>query len=189
MVLKYLKSLFRGDDADLPSYRIYRDLVGMARQTEFYADLGVADSLDGRFDMILVHLFVFVERLNAIGTPDAISLAQGIQERLVDDMDRSLREMGVGDMSIGKRVKQMGSAWLGRQTAYITALEADNPKAEFIEALSRNIYAGVGTDEHVETLANYVFAIRNALLKKNYEDFLLEEFKLASFAELVAEQK
>jgi len=121
------------------AFALYGKLVQQARNPSFYTDGGVADSLDGRFDMILLHLFLIHHRLERDGalTKD---LRRQLQEALIGDMDRSLRELGVGDMSVGKEVKKMGAAWFGRLKVYSAAMAVDEPAAALEQAITKNIF-------------------------------------------------
>ena len=115
---------------------LYAKAVAQARQPVFYQAAEVPDTLDGRFDLLALHMFLLLHRL---GTEDNRRLSQALFDLMFADMDRSLREMGVGDMSVGKRVKDMARALYGRIDAYEPAL-ADIGKLE--QALARNLYAG-----------------------------------------------
>src|SRR6185436_12245430 len=118
----------------------YMALVTQARRPEFYESLGVPDTLDGRFDLIVLHASLYVKRMRAAG-PAGQDLAQAVFDSMFDNLDQSLREMGVGDVTLAKKVRAMISAFYGRAVAYDAAL-ADGNKATLAEALVRNIYAG-----------------------------------------------
>ena len=120
---------------------LYGAVVGQARKAAFYRDLGVPDSLDGRFDMIVLNLFLTVARLRRIG-PEGEAMAQALLEAMVDDMDSVLREMGVGDLSVGKRVKAMADAYHGRARVYEEAMQSPDREA-LPEALRRNLFGTV----------------------------------------------
>ena len=137
-----------------PSHRVYIALVTQSRQPFFYSHLGVPDSLDGRFDMILLHLFLMTERLKADGTESSVQLLQHINDAFIADMDRSLREMGVGDTGVAKRVKQMADALNGRLTVYHDSL--GDPE-KLTAALTRNLYGTTQpTADHVAQIINYI---------------------------------
>lgn len=141
--------------------KLYISLVDQARQPVFYDDLGIPDSLDGRFEMILIHLFLLTHRLQDAGTPDMHELAQRVTEIFFNDMDRSLREIGVGDMSVGKKVKAMANAYNGRLTVYADTM-ADH--AALCEALRRNAYGTATPDDtQVARLANYMHEAEHRL--------------------------
>lgn len=137
------------------AHKLYTALVDQARHPMFYRDQGVPDTLDGRFDMIVMHLFLILNRLRGEQTSDAAQadhnhdLQTKLQEILFSDMDQALRELGVGDLGVGKRIRDMAQAFFGRMTAYeqAVALEAASGKEAannaMQEAIVRNIYRGV----------------------------------------------
>jgi cytochrome b pre-mRNA-processing protein 3 len=144
-----LKSLFarRPNSAEA----LYAAIVAAARRPKFYAELSVPDTVDGRFDMIVLHMFLVLRRLKD-ETPE---LCQNLTDTFFKDMDRSLREMGVGDLSVGKKVRKMAEAFHGRLNAYAKALgQGDTALAESLE---RNVYAGEA-NLHAPELANWVRA-------------------------------
>ena len=143
-------------------FELYTAAVGAARDPSLYGPGAVPDTLDGRFDLIALHVALLVRRLRGDADPRGPGLAQAVFDAMVADMDLSLREMGVGDMSIGKRVKRMWEAWHGRARAYEAALEAgDRPGLE--EALSRNVWRGEAPDGAVTRLADRALSLDAAL--------------------------
>lgn len=128
-----LRSLFRPKEQ--PAELLYRAIVTAARQPRFYAEWGVPDTVDGRFDMIVIHLFLVLERLR--GSPEAADVAQDLTDTFFADMDRSLREMGVGDLSVGKKVRKMAEACYGRLEAY---RKAHGDEAATAAAVARNVF-------------------------------------------------
>ena len=132
---------------------LYDIIVAQSRKPEFYVHCGVPDTVDGRFDMIVLHAFVVLRRLKE-GHRDT---TQALLEVIFDDMDRSLREMGAGDLGVSRRVKTMAKALYGRMAAYEEALDGDG--AALAEALRRNLYGTIVPDpECVETMVSYVHA-------------------------------
>jgi cytochrome b pre-mRNA-processing protein 3 len=139
------------------AHDLYLAVVAQARQPVFYRDMGVADTLDGRFDLITLHAFLVVNRLKQIREESraADDLSQALFDIMFADMDRSLREMGVGDLSVGKRVKAMARAFFGRVSAYESGLDAAGDALE--QALARNLYRGNAVDpEALRVMADYV---------------------------------
>lgn len=124
------------------AHELYVAIVAQARQPIFYREMGVPDTLDGRFDLITLHAFLVINRLKQIhrAEPAAEDLSQTLFDVMFADMDRSLREMGVGDLSVGKRVKAMARAFFGRVAAYESGL--DLPGNVLEQALARNLYRG-----------------------------------------------
>ena len=145
-MLKAITGMFRTSPYERPAQLLYKKLVDQARTPIFYADWQVPDTVDGRFDMIAIHLFLVLDRLEVDpqDTQDTAQPAQALGQRLVDhlvsDMDRSLREMGVGDLSVGKKVQKMARALYGRLEAYQVARTTDPDGAALEMALCRNLY-------------------------------------------------
>jgi cytochrome b pre-mRNA-processing protein 3 len=132
---------------------IYGMIVTQAREPLFYRDLGVADTLDGRFDLLVLHLWMVLRRLNSI--EGGTELSQALFDRFCEDMDANLREMGVGDLSVPKRMQAFGEAFYGRAAAYDLALNGgEEPLAQ---ALCKNILNGKQI-ENAQRLALYVAA-------------------------------
>ncbi len=123
-----------------PAYLLYGAAVTAARAETFYATLGVPDTLDGRFDLVSLHVYLVVRRLTACPPPGP-DLAQKVFDAMFADMDVNLREMGVGDLGVGRRNRAMWEAFHGRSAAYATALEAPDDAA-LAEALRRNVWRG-----------------------------------------------
>lgn len=148
------RALLGRDTAGDVALGLYSSAVVQARRPDLYIDYAVPDSLDGRFDMISLHVFLLLRRLGAEGTA-AQPLSQALADLMFDDMDQSLREMGVGDMGVGKRVRRMAEAFYGRVAAYDAAL-SDEPAA-LESALVRNVYRGDAPEAvRVAGLADYV---------------------------------
>ena len=121
--------LFRRRPEDDAALSLYRSLVDKARTPAFYAALGVPDTVDGRFDMIVIHAMLVLRRLRG-GGARADAVGQALFDLMFKDMDQSLRELGVGDMSIGKHIKRMAKAFYGRANMQETALEAAIARGE-----------------------------------------------------------
>ncbi|SHG48740.1 cytochrome b pre-mRNA-processing protein 3 [Kaistia soli DSM 19436] len=138
------------------AYSLYGTIVAQARQPAFYADFGVPDTLDGRFDMIVLHGFLLFYRLKTEDT-DHRRIGQDVFDIFLKDMDRNLREMGVTDMGVPKKLKKMAEAFYGRVGAYDSALTAGDAAA-LRDALARNIFPDGDGDRAVPQLAAYVEA-------------------------------
>ncbi len=134
------KGLFRPDPLQEAARELYGRIVAQAREPGFYRDGGVPDSIDGRFDLIVLHVFLVMNRLKD-EAEEGSALSQSLFDLLFLDMDRSLREMGVGDIGVGKRVKAMVQAFYGRIAAYDAALSADDEALR--AALARNLFGTV----------------------------------------------
>ena len=134
-----LKDLLGRPAAARAAERLYHGAVEQARDPAFYLHCGVPDTVDGRFEMIALHVFLVLRRLRQ-GGESAADTAQELFDAMFVDMDRSLREMGVGDLGVGRRVKAMAQAFYGRVAAYDHGLDADGDA--LAEALLRNAFRG-----------------------------------------------
>jgi cytochrome b pre-mRNA-processing protein 3 len=116
---------------------LYGTIVAQARMPGFYRDYAVPDMLNGRFELIVLHLTVLLDRL--AHDPALRNLGQAVFDRFCQDMDHNLREMGVGDLTVPKQMRRIGEAFYGRAQAYRSALATADDRA-LAEALARNIY-------------------------------------------------
>ena len=140
--------------------RLYGAIVAQARDPFFYQALGVPDTIEGRFDMVVLHVHLLFRRL-AAEDESVRAVGQGVFDRFVGDMDASLREIGIGDLSVPKRMRAMGVAFYGRAAAYDEALgQADD--AQLAAALQRNVYASEPA-AGIARLAHYVRSAVDAL--------------------------
>ena len=153
-------SLFRKNTATEPVYAIYNAIVAQSRQPHFYAEWGVPDTVTGRFDMISLHLALLFRRLRA-EAGEQKNFSQAVFDLFFNDMDRSLREMGVGDLGVPKRIQKMGNIFFGLLAAMNEAMDRDDAIA-LEEVLARNIF-GADTGPHVATMAQYLLAEDRAM--------------------------
>ena len=116
--------LFRPDPAMAIARRLYEAVVAQARQPVFFAEWEVPDTVDGRFETVTLHMHLLLRRLKD-GGPETTSLAQALFDVMFADMDASLREMGAGDLGVGRRVKQMATGFYGRVAAYDAGLPSN----------------------------------------------------------------
>lgn len=145
------------------AYSLYGAIVAQSRMPAFYARLDVPDTLDGRFDMIVLHGFLLFHRLKGEHADDR-RLGQDVFDIFLKDMDRSLREIGVSDIGVPKRLKTMAEAFYGRVAAYDSAI-ASGDRAALVDALSRNVYPDGGGDA-AGVLADYVARAVGALSRQ-----------------------
>ena len=116
-----LLSAFRRSSHERAGFTLYGAAVATARSTYFYTDLAVRDSVEGRLDLIHLHAALMVRRLRRDADKRGPALAQAVFDAMFADMDVNLREMGVSDMVVGKRVRGLWDAFHGRAIAYEAA--------------------------------------------------------------------
>ncbi len=132
-----LLGLLRRKPHERTGFELYGAAVAAARHPWFYGETGVPDTLDGRFDLVALHVALLIRRLRRDTDPRGPEVAQAVFDAMFADMDLNLREMGVGDLSVGKRVKRMWEAFHGRALAYEAALDG---QGELEAALARNVW-------------------------------------------------
>ena len=155
-------NLFRRNSRDGTIAILYGAIVAQARAEAFYRDHGVPDTANGRLEMIILHTILVLSRLEAAGAP-ARPLGQGLFDHFCSDIDGNLREMGVGDMAVPRKMKAMAEGFYGRKRAYEAALAAPGLEA-LTAALARNVHAGTEAGRAgVERLAAYMRAAAQAL--------------------------
>jgi cytochrome b pre-mRNA-processing protein 3 len=129
---------FRRNPANHSIASLYGTIVAQARAAPFYRICGVPDTVNGRFEMVLLHTVLVLRRLES-EPPPVRRIGQALFDRFCADMDGSLREMGVGDLAVPVKMRKIGEAFYGRQAAYGTALAAGDA-APLVAALERNVY-------------------------------------------------
>ena len=149
-----LKLPFRRNPVRDAAERAYGLVVEQSRRPEFFTALGVPDTLDGRFEVICLHAFLYLRRLKTEGAP-AAALSQRFFDTMFADFDRSLREIGTGDLSVGRQIKRMAEAFYGRVRAYDDGLDGDD--AALRAALARNLYGtAAGAPDQLARAAAYL---------------------------------
>lgn len=135
---------------------LYGMIVAQARRPVFYADFGVPDTVQGRFDLIVLHLVLLLRRLDSTGEHGRL-FGQRLFDAFCRDLDGNLREMGIGDLAVPKHMQRFGEAFYGRQTAYLAALDSPDAR-DFENALTRNILEGRKERGRAARLALYARA-------------------------------
>ncbi|WP_339929148.1 ubiquinol-cytochrome C chaperone family protein [uncultured Brevundimonas sp.] len=161
-----LKNLLRSRPAALDGDALYALAVTQARRPDFYTRLGVDDRIDARFELYTLHVLLLVLRLRDDGDRGG-EAAQVLFDTYVSALDNSLRELGVGDVSVGKKMRKLGESLYGRMTTYEPPLRAGD-EAALAAGLARNVY---GNDDSAtaETLARYVVASRATLAAQDFD--------------------
>jgi cytochrome b pre-mRNA-processing protein 3 len=146
----------------------------------------VPDSLDGRFETLALHVFLVAYRLKSASSAVAPSLSRALLETFVTDMDRSLREMGVTDLGVGRRVKAMTEGLYGRIKAYEAAL-AESDDAALGAALRRNLYGTLdeAVQKDVAAVARYVRRQHEALAAQPVAELLAGRVRFTGLAEAI----
>jgi cytochrome b pre-mRNA-processing protein 3 len=153
--------LFRRGSRSRNIRALYGAIVAQARSPFFYAEYGVPDTVEGRFDLIVLHLVLVLRRLGQ-DDPAVRAVGQDLFDAFCRDLDENLREMGVGDLAVPKRMQQFAEAFYGRQAAYLAALAGSDPR-NFEKALARNIFQVASLDDGAGRLAQYARAVSRAL--------------------------
>lgn len=155
MPLSLIKSLLRRDPHRATAARIYASIAPQARHPAFYGPLyGVPDTLDARFDMLVLHAFLVMRRLQ--DEPDGPAFNQSLFDEMFRHLDLNLREMGVQDLGVGRRIKVMAEAFNGRTSAYRAALAGQGE--DLASALRRNVFAGA-EGNGADRLAVYAMSV------------------------------
>lgn len=140
----------------------YAVITEAARSPAFYAEMGVPDTVLGRFEMISIHLLLYLRRTGS-GAAAARGIAQDILDAFFEDVDHSIRELGIGDMGVPKRMKKLARMFYGRVRSYGDALDAGDDLA-LREALTRNIHPDhAGTAPSMQALADWMMQTARVL--------------------------
>lgn len=151
---------------------VYDAIVAAARQPRFYAEFDVLDIPLGRYEMLSLHMFLFMHRLKGIegeGTGSLTEIGQYVTDYFFQDVDHSLRELGIGDQGVPKRMKKLARMFYGRVESYDAAL-ANNDKPALMAALARNIRPDLQTWPGAEAVADYAFETVGFLAKQTDAD-------------------
>lgn len=151
-------SLFRKDPSKRAAAALFGAAMEQSRLPEFYTQWGVDDSVEGRFELLALHVYLLLRKLKPAGGA-ASPLSQRLLDALFASLDRALREMGVGDLSVGRKIRAMAEAFYGRVGAYEAALSSADAGA-LAAALGRNVYG----DEHAAHAAGLADYMREAAI-------------------------
>lgn len=153
--------------------QFYGSIVAQARREEFYRCWHVPDTINGRFDMIVLHLFLVLRRLHQEGE-DGTQAGRLIIEAFFSDMDNSVREQGAGDLAVPKHVRKMADAFYGRLLSYKKSEESGDRKM-LVEALKRNFFPDLAGGENgqetqtAEAIARYMQDAKESLRNMSFE--------------------
>lgn len=154
MIAKFFNR--RRENASLVE-RIYEQIVSQARQPAYYSHYGGTDTVLGRFEVLALRMVLVVRRMQS-GSASLSAMSQDLTDRFFQDIDHSMRELGIGDRGIPRRMKTFAGLFYGRAKAYGGALDAGDGEA-MTAALRRNFY-GVSQEGSLGAplLSDHVFA-------------------------------
>ena len=165
-----LRNLFRQRPDERQGDALYALAVEQARQPAFYTALGVADRIDARFELYTLHVLILFLRLKQDGERGEVA-AQKLFDVYISSLDHTLRELGVGDVSVGKKMRKLGEAFYGRVKSYESAFAA-LPQTDHLQALlSRTVYEQ-GGPENAAKLGEYVIRQRAALAEQKLDTLM-----------------
>ena len=156
-----LKRLFKARPAARAGAMLYLRAVDQARLPALYEALAAPDTVEGRFELYSLHVYLLLQRLKEQG-PQAAETAQALFDTYVKSLDDALREMGVGDLSVGKKMRRLGEAFYGRVKSYEEAFAALPDQAALDGVLARTVFAE-SPDAPVGPFAAYVLRQREHL--------------------------
>jgi cytochrome b pre-mRNA-processing protein 3 len=177
---------------DVTPFTMYQSVMGQARHPVFFMAMNVSDTIAGRFDMLMVHAILALRRLKAIDGErgeEAADRSQNLADVLFKDLDRALRETGVGDPSMPKKMNKLAAAFFGRAKAYGEALD-NKDHAALVGAVDRNVTDDAFTPEQQavegdsevaqtvdsEALAHYILDADASLTAQSDDEVLLGTF-------------
>ncbi len=170
--------LFNGSDQERRVADLYGRIVEQARSPGFFAAAGVPDTVEGRFELIALHGWLVMRRLGR--DQAAAAFNQALFDYMFADMDLNLRELGVGDLGVAKKIKNLASHFYGRVRAYEDGLAPDAPTTTLSQALDRNLFGSTLPDPgQVELMAAYVRAADAALASQGTDRIMAGDVAFA----------
>lgn len=137
---------------------LFARVMGQCRQPGFYLDGGVADTIDGRFDLMALHVAALVHGLRQQGEAGILA-ARALEEAMFANLDIGMREEGISDMGVPRRMKALTQAWFGRLQAYLKAFAAGD-SGSYRDVVARNLFRGAESGERgVSVMAEYLAAL------------------------------
>ena len=170
-----LRRLFAPKPEKQTAQTLYRAIVDAARQPALYGEAGVADTLEGRFELVVLHTALAILELRTSQDEKAKAVSQALFDAMFDDFDAAMRELGVGDSAVGKKIRFMAEGFYGRAKALEEALEAQDDSAALVEVLSRNTLAQEAPDARAERLSLYVNSAFKSLTSQGADALIAGE--------------
>ena len=172
-----LQQLFRPSRTKLAGQSLYEAATHQARRPAFYADLGAPDTVEGRFELYTLHVVLLLHRLRG-HSAEMDTVAQALFDTYLQALDHALREMGVGDLSVGKKMRKLGSAFYGRAKSFEAAL-VEPGMAGLDDLIARTVYAGA-REPSPGALADYVRQSVGSLAETSLTDIVAAKPSWAS---------
>ncbi|MBX7146740.1 MAG: hypothetical protein K1X44_05465 [Alphaproteobacteria bacterium] len=174
--MKILSRIFKKSSSKNIAWDLYTKVVEQARHPVFYNKFFVPDTLDGRFELIILHIYTLMHQFKS--RQNTKILNQELFDVLFQDMDYNLREMGAGDLGVGRRIKIMIQAFYGRIKAYDQAFSDSDPFHALRLAFTRNVYGTMDSidQEIVDKMVLYIKEMKEFFSTIPTEDFLKGNF-------------
>jgi len=180
----FLDRLFRPRPAQTAGRALYAAVVAQAREPLLYSDCGAPDTVEGRFELYSLHVVLLLDRMKRQGAV-AAEVSQVLFDTYVRSLDDALREMGVGDLSVGKKMRKLGEAFYGRVKSYEAAFDALPDEAALQALLVRTVFDGVDP-AGAPRLSAYIVAQKAALAAAPIETLVAGAVPWAATAGAVA---
>jgi cytochrome b pre-mRNA-processing protein 3 len=164
-----INKLFSPRPAVLAGKSLYASAASQARTPALFTTLGAADTVEGRFEVLTLHVALLLRRLKGQGAQGA-ETAQAVFDAYVRGLDDALRDMGVGDLSVGKKMRRLGEAFFGRVKNYDEALAALPDRAPLEAVLARTVLQGAA--EGAGPYADYALAVMADLERQPLQTLL-----------------
>jgi len=183
----FMRGLFRPRPAKLAGRTLFELAAARARTSALYLDGGVPDTVEGRFECYALHIDLVLHRLKGQG-PEAAEVGQALFDKFLDNLDEGLRDMGVGDLSVGKKMRKLGEAIYGRMKGYDAALDAivaasvGAPDLAPLAALIGRVMFNADDAPEGQPLAAYAAACARALAAQPLEEVLAGELAWPVFS-------
>lgn len=159
--------------------KAYYNCLKASRRVEFYTKFEVADTFDGRFDMLCLIISIYMQKLSKDNNKTK-HFSQNLFDAMFRDIDLTLREMGAGDLGVGKRVKVMSESFMGRLSQYSRSVENEDASS-LADTLSRNLYRQGGKVNEDSEITKFVFKYHSQISGLDTDYLISEKFNMNDF--------
>lgn len=165
--------LFKNKKLGNSAHKLFASIILQSRLSTFYSELDIEDSMDGRFDLLALNMAFVLDKLDQHEeVEDCAQLGRNLQEIMFDNLDLTLREIGVGDLGVGKKIKLMAEAFYGRMSVYKQLFNSRDLN-KMIEALNRNLYRERKINiETLNQMSQYVYDQKNHINNQSIEKII-----------------